>query len=636
MNPLQGKVELLLSLSDLVLQTLQINCNIREQSLLFSRTIMMTQSLPGQLFLNNESIETYDVVICGGGLAGLTLARQLKLKMPDISILVLDRLSSPLPTATFKVGESTVEAGAYYLTETLQLNKYFEEQHLIKLGLRFFHGNTQGPFHERSEVGLSEFHEPHSFQIDRGVFEQYLRDLNIAANINILENCFVQDIELAEGEQFHTVLYKQSNTQETQAVKSRWVIDAMSRRRYIQKKLRLEKPNEKKYNAVWFRINERVDVADLVPRTEQEWHNRVPNNMRYYSTNHLCGEGYWVWLIPLSSGYTSIGIVARDDFHSFEEYHTSNKAFNWLEKNEPVLAHHLKKYQHSDFKKIPNYSYSSTQVFSINRWACVGEAGTFADPLYSPGTDMIGHANTLVTHMIQLDFNGKLNHQIVDESNLFFLTFHEILSSLVQFNYQVFGKYALVAGLKFVWDCTLGWGYVMSVMFNSLMLYPDKLAKMQNSVNKMVLLISRVEQLLYDWSKQPSRRGTFEFIDHLSLPFLDELRTRNLKSNKTDEELVNDQVANLEICEEFAQVLFLLAIEDTMPEKLAMFSSSVWLNAWAISLDVNRWEQDGLFKPQSQPRDLNRIMAPLKKRIQFNSLAKAKDTPKLSQLVSAL
>jgi len=595
----------------------------------------MTQLLQKSMSFNQRKLDTYDIVICGGGLAGMSLARQLRLNMPDISVLVLDRHSSPLPNAVFKVGESTVEAGAYYLVNTLQLPKYFEEHHYIKLGLRFFHGNTQGAFKDRSEVGLSEFHEPHSFQIDRGIFEQYLRNLNVEANIEVIENCSVQDIVLAGDEQFHTVLYKQADAKETQTVKARWVIDAMGRRRYLQKKLGLEKPNNRKLNAAWFRIDERIDVSDLVPKTEDKWHNRVPNNMRYYSTNHLVGEGYWVWLIPLSSGYTSIGIVASGDIQPFDEYSTYEKAFNWLEKHEPELARYLKHRQPSDFKKMPNYSYSSNQVFSINRWACVGEAGTFADPLYSPGTDMIGHANTLVTEMIKLDFDGKLTNKIVDDANRLFLRFHETLSSIIQFNYEVFGKNALVGGLKFVWDCLLGWGYVTPLIFNSLLLYPEKMAKIQSVEEKMVSLIQRVEQLLGDWSTKSLRRGTFEFIDHLSMPFLDEFRTRNLKFNKTDDEIIEDQVTNLEIFEELAQVLFLFALEDTMPDKLALLPSPLWLNAWAISLDVNRWEQDGLFKSQSQPRDLQRVMEPLRKRIRFNSLAETNDTPSLPQLVTS-
>ncbi len=45
------------------------------------------------------------------------------------------------------------------------------------------------------------------------------------------------------------------------------------------------------------------------------WQARVPTGERWMSTNHLMGKGYWVWLIPLGSGSTSIGIVADDDLH---------------------------------------------------------------------------------------------------------------------------------------------------------------------------------------------------------------------------------------------------------------------------------------------------------------------------------
>lgn len=38
---------------------------------------------------------TYDVAICGSGLGGLTRARQLKLKIPNISHMVLDRREHP-------------------------------------------------------------------------------------------------------------------------------------------------------------------------------------------------------------------------------------------------------------------------------------------------------------------------------------------------------------------------------------------------------------------------------------------------------------------------------------------------------------------------------------------------------------
>ena len=71
--------------------------------------------------------EQYDVVILGGGMAGLTLSLQLKKAKPDISILLLERRETEATTAAHKVGESTVELGTHYLREVLDIKGYLEE-----------------------------------------------------------------------------------------------------------------------------------------------------------------------------------------------------------------------------------------------------------------------------------------------------------------------------------------------------------------------------------------------------------------------------------------------------------------------------------------------------------------------------
>ncbi len=82
--------------------------------------------------------ERYDVAIMGGGLAGLTLAIQLKRQRPDTSIAVLEKREGPAPLAAFKVGESTVPAGADYFAKVVGMETHLKQRHLVKFGLRFF------------------------------------------------------------------------------------------------------------------------------------------------------------------------------------------------------------------------------------------------------------------------------------------------------------------------------------------------------------------------------------------------------------------------------------------------------------------------------------------------------------------
>src|SRR5436190_23983144 len=117
----------------------------------------------------------YDVIIPGGGLAGLTLAIQLKRAKPDISILILESRASEATTAAHKVGESTVELATHYMREVLDLKGYLEEHELPKHGLRFFFkSNNKGEISNRVELGPRLKLPTPSHQLDRGTLENYL------------------------------------------------------------------------------------------------------------------------------------------------------------------------------------------------------------------------------------------------------------------------------------------------------------------------------------------------------------------------------------------------------------------------------------------------------------------------------
>ena len=102
----------------------------------------------------------------------------------------------------------------------------------------------------------------------------------------------------------------------TLTIKARWVVDASGRAFILKKKLDLLEDNGHVVNASWFRLAGGLDLEDWADPDDEEFFDRMEERgLRMLSTNHICGEGYWVWLIPLSSGSISIGIVADPRFH---------------------------------------------------------------------------------------------------------------------------------------------------------------------------------------------------------------------------------------------------------------------------------------------------------------------------------
>src|SRR3546814_664107 len=79
-----------------------------------------------------------DVTILGGGLAGLTLAIQLRRQDPALRVTVVERNAHPVREAAFKVGESTVEIGAHYFAHVLGLRDHLDRAQVRKFGFRFF------------------------------------------------------------------------------------------------------------------------------------------------------------------------------------------------------------------------------------------------------------------------------------------------------------------------------------------------------------------------------------------------------------------------------------------------------------------------------------------------------------------
>ncbi|MCB1578135.1 MAG: tryptophan 7-halogenase, partial [Xanthomonadales bacterium] len=180
---------------------------------------------------------THDVVILGGGLAGLSLALQLRQRFADLDIVVLERNTHPAPLAAHKVGESKVEIGAHYLADTLGLRAHLDGEHIRKFGFRFFWSDGRDDLDGVTELGVSTVMPTPTWQIDRGILENHMGQLALECGIDFRDGCSVRGVDFGEGDTAHQV--RVSSGDQSLTLAARWVVDASGRAGLIKRKLDL-------------------------------------------------------------------------------------------------------------------------------------------------------------------------------------------------------------------------------------------------------------------------------------------------------------------------------------------------------------------------------------------------------------
>jgi flavin-dependent dehydrogenase len=443
-----------------------------------------------------------DVAVLGGGLAGLTLAIQLRQRNPDIDVRVIERRAHPVREAAHKVGESTVEIGARYLADVLGLREHLDTEQLRKFGFRFFFSEGQQDIDACTELGVSRLLPTPSWQIDRGRFENFLGEHARTLGVGFHDGAVVRGIDLDDAESDHAVRFEQDGTVHT--LHARWVVDASGRAGLLKKKLDLAQPNDHDANAVWWRVDGFVDPNDW--SDDPQWLARCTPPDRWRSTNHMCGPGYWCWLIPLSSGAHSLGIVCDAKLHPLDTMNTHDKAMAWLRTHQPRVAQALDKAEHGvkkhglqDFLFLRHFSYGCKQVFSRQRWALTGEAGLFLDPFYSPGTDFIAISNGYICDLIGKDHAGQAFAPYAEIYQQLYFSFYENTLTLYQDQYPIFGD-AQVMPVKVIWDYTYYWGLLAPLYFADKLTDLSLLSRLKPQFQRAAALNLALQALVRDWS----------------------------------------------------------------------------------------------------------------------------------------
>ena len=294
------------------------------------------------------------------------------------------------------MGEATVEVSAYFMGRVLGLTQYLNENHLVKQGLRFWFTNDEVKnLEEASELGGRYQVRLPSYQLDRATFDEEVLRRACVAGAELLRPASVIDVQLTAGQE-QTITLK--NGAGSKTIRARWIVDASGVGAVLARKEGWWRSNtEHPTAAAWSRWKgvkdwDSRELAEKFPK----WASAV-YGVRGTATNHVIGDGWWSWWIPLKGGDMSVGVVfdqrlvdwpqdgrgIGDRLKAFLMEHPVGR--------EMLVDARVRRDAIVHWRR--NLAYYST-TFAGDGFVLVGDAAAFMDPFYSPGMDWISFTAT--------------------------------------------------------------------------------------------------------------------------------------------------------------------------------------------------------------------------------------------------
>lgn len=293
----------------------------------------------------------WDVIIVGAGPGGSTSAGLLARR--GVRVLVLEKEQFP----RFHIGESLLPAAVDVL-QNLGV-KPGPDVFLWKSGAQFWCETTERM--QRFDFAEALPGPPrHAYQVERAHFDRVLRDRALELGAEIRHGVRVTGVEIGEREV----------TVQTDAgvERARFFIDASGQDRLLGRQHRSIEPYRhfgKAASFVHFEGISAQTVAEFAP---------------HYDIRVMLIDDGWAWVIPLTGERLSVGVVSRKqglNKSDVLDYVASSRA--------------LQRWTHGAYPTAPrligNFSFRNTRSHGA-RFACVGDASCFIDPVFSSGVSL--------------------------------------------------------------------------------------------------------------------------------------------------------------------------------------------------------------------------------------------------------
>lgn len=299
----------------------------------------------------------YDVLVLGAGPSGSTAAHLLA--DGGARVLAFERATFP----HFRIGESLLPANTS-IFERLGVDPSKCRGHLKKLGAEFFDESAGRHATYRFSDSLSHTRS-YAWQVDRAELDLELVRLAEAAGAEVHQG---EKAIAVETEDDCVRVQTERGTYE-----GRYLLDATGQESFLARKHRTRRRIETFGLAAVYRHFERLRPA-IQEELARDGHIKV-----------LFRDDGWLWAIPLGRGRLSVGLVTREkgiaDDWLDAAILASPELTRLLEGAEPIRPH----------QRVGSFSFFNQRSHGP-RWACIGDAACFLDPIFSSGVTfaMIG------------------------------------------------------------------------------------------------------------------------------------------------------------------------------------------------------------------------------------------------------
>ncbi len=323
----------------------------------------------------------FDIIVIGAGPSGAVAAALLNKK--GYRVLIIEKEHFP----RFSIGESLLPQCMTYLEQAGMLSAVEQARFQFKNGAAFTRGDhyTDYDFTEKFTEGRGT-----TFQVQRDQFDKILAD-----------EAEKQGVEIRYGHQLMAIDFDKDNAALTvnnehaapYSVSARFVLDASGFGRVLPKLLSLEKSSTLiKRTALFTHIEDNIND----PRHDRE---------KILITVHPDHHEIWYWLIPFSNGRSSIGVVVPQRHLDSMEGDAETKLKQLISEGR-LLADFLPNAKYdTDVRSIGGYSSDVISLYG-EKFALLGNAGEFLDPVFSSGVTIALTSASLAADVVDQELSG--------------------------------------------------------------------------------------------------------------------------------------------------------------------------------------------------------------------------------------